>query len=300
MSKTILRTWALATLALALNVAHADDSNSTTMTIEQWRAQANSQELDRGSLRPKMVREAAMSAGMRAGLAKQAETINKMLDKNGRYLDDIYAFSTLMLPDNVAPPVVRRVDNLTEQEGDLLRFSTVKFRIVKQARFTTKAPTWREYLTVPVWDNAGRTHPSLLPKNGEEERAAKDGLDQGWRAGQEQANQMFYLGLERLQNDYLGMVTYHALLKSKMITLPRVLRNDIPVSGDGNSMTVDQVTYALSSKPVFNPQMMDWLALVDASAASNFLVKQDLTDQERKRQTAAPTYEELKAQWNLN
>lgn len=270
-------------------------SDADELTLEQWKAGKGAAK-DRKSLRTRMVRDAAMSAAMRAGLARQSQVINQMLDENGRYLDDVYDFGGIMLSHNVVPPVVRRIERVTEQEADVLRYTALRFRITKQAAFSTRAPTWRTYLTVPVWDDLGSTHQSLLPQNSEEEAAAKQGLREGWAAGEKQANDMFMRGLVRLQNDYLGMLNYHALLKSGMVTLPRVLRKDVPVVGDASTMALDQSTYQIESKPSFNPRMMDWSALIDKAGSSDFFTK-TLSPDEEKRVFVAPSLDELEARW---
>lgn len=273
--------------------ASEQENSSGPLTLQNWRSMISSSE----PIRVRMVRDAAMSAAMRAGLTRQSIVINKMLDDNARYLDDIYDFSSLMLPNNVVPPVIRRVDNITEQEGDILRYSAVRFRIVKQAGFVTRVPSWRTYLKVPVWNETVVTHSELLPKNSEERAAAVEGLAKGWEAGAKQANDMFFKGLTRLDNDFLGMATYHALLKSNMVTLPKVLRTDVPVVGDGNTMTLDQSTYTIESKPVFNPQMMSWLALIDGNAEYS-LMQENISKAESERINASvSSLEELQKAW---
>ncbi len=251
------------------------------------------------TLRIQLVREAAMSAAMRAALAKQSEYINKLLDTHGRLLDDTYDFSTLMLPNNVVPPVIRKLERVTEQSGDVLRYSAAQFQIVRQASFATRPPTWRIYLPIPIWSDLGNTHPTLLPVTSEETAAAQDGVNKGWQAGIDQANGMFFKGLTRLQNDWIGMNTYHALLKSNMVTLPIVNRQDTAVSGTADSMVVDQSTYRIEAKPVFNANISKWLALLDSTGASSFLadaMKARENDAARAAVTA-PTLLELQKTW---
>lgn len=251
------------------------------------------------TLRLKLVKEAAISAAMRASLAKQSEFINKLLDSNARLLDDTYDFPALMLPDNVVPPVVRKIERETEQEGDLLRYSAVRFQIVRQAGFATRAPTWRQYLPLPIWSDLGTTHPSLLPTNSDEKEAARIGIEQGWRAGIEQANAMFFKGLTRLQNDWLGMNTYHALLKSNMVSRPIINRRDVPISGDSTQMVVDESTYRIEAKPVFNPSMSSWLALVDKSSTTSIFedISKPTEAELAKAKLAVPSRDELMQSW---
>lgn len=251
-----------------------------------------------GTLRVQLVREAAMSAAMRASLARQSEYINKMLDENARLLDDTYDFPSVMLPNSVTPPVIRKIERVTEQSGDVLRYSAAQFQIVKQAAFTTRPPTWRTYLPIPIWSDVGTTHPSLLPVNAEEKAAAQEGLSKGWAAGVGQANAMFMKGLTRLQNDWEGMTTYHALLKLNMVTAPIVNRQDMAVSGSSDSLVVDQSTYRIEAKPVFNPNISQWLALLDTTGASSFLEATKPKEAESTRAAvAAPSLNELMHTW---
>lgn len=250
-------------------------------------------------LRNQLVRDAALSAAMRASLAKQSEYINKLLDEYARLLDDTYDFPSLMLPNNVIPPVIRKVEKITEQSGDVLKYSAAQFQIVRQASFATRPPTWRTYLPIPVWSDLGTTHVSLMPTNSQEQTAAQEGLDKGWRAGITQANAMFFKGLTRLENDWLGMNTYHALLKMNMVTQPIVNRQDVAVSGSSDSLIVDQSTYKIEARPVFNPNMAQWLALLDTTGTASLMetaLKTKEADSGRVT-VAAPSLQEMMRTW---
>lgn len=283
-------------LACAAPALHAQDK---APSVEAVMGQGANKE--KPTLRLKLVREAAMSAAMRASLAKQSEYINKLLDTHARLLDDTYDFPALMLANNVVPPVVRKIERVTEQDGDVLRYSALQFQIVKQAAFATRAPTWRQYLPIPIWADLGTTHPSLLPTNSAETDAARQGIEQGWRAGFEQANGMFYKGLTRLQNDWLGMNTYHALLKSNMVTAPIINRQDVPISGDAASMIVDESTYRIEAKPVFNPSLSQWLALVDKSSTTKIFedISKPSEAEDARSKIAVPSMSDLMKSWNV-
>ena len=239
------------------------------------------------TLRMQVVQEAAMSESMRASLTKQSEVINKLLEENGRLLDDVYDFGSLMIGNSVMPPVIRKVEKITEQSGDMLRYSAAQFQIVKQAAFATRAPTWRTYLPIPIFSENVLTHPSLKPANDAERESARQGVDRGWKSGIDQANGMFLKGLTRLQNDYLGMMTYHALLRSNMVTAPVINRKDTAVSGNAESLTIDQSTYKIEAKPVFNPNLSSWLAIIDASSGAALETAAKITSAESARASVA-------------
>lgn len=289
-----MRSKAALIIALAAAGFSLSAQSSQTITIEQFREQ---NEKTSDNIRIGLVRDAAMSVAMRAGLAKQSVAINQMLSRIGGHLDQIYDFNALMLEHGMIPPVIRRLERITEQEGDILRYSNIRFRIVKQAQFTTRPPTWRTYLTIPLWSDNSRIVGDLMPKNSAERKAASDGLKKGWDAGAKQANDMFFKGLTRLENDYLGMATYHALLKSNMVTLPNVLRKDVPVIGDGNTMTIDQSTYSFKMKPAFNPRMMQWVALIDGNSSSSLLSAEEDKIDSKRVDAGVMGFDELRNSW---
>lgn len=285
-------------VVVSMGAAQASDAQATG-SLSIYKGEGAAPSVSQASLRVSLVRDAAMSAAMRIALAKQTELINKLLDEHARLLDDAYDFSTLMLPDNVVPPVVRKIERITEQSGDVLSYSSAKFQILRQAVFATRAPTWRTYLPIPIWNDVGTTHESLKPRNSEEREAAEQGIAKGWKAGTDQANAMFFKGLTRLQNDWIGMNTYHALLKSRMVTAPIVNRQDTAISGTNDSMVVDQSTYRIEAKPVFNPNLTQWLALIDKAGTSSLLssINKPTAAESARVNLTTPSQAELLRTW---
>lgn len=295
LSSPVLAETTIRSSSTSTSVEAKSDSGPTQYQLNGWLNAGQKRE----SLRIRMVREAAMSAAMRAGLAKQGERINKMLMENQRNLDDIFDFSSLMLPNNVVPPRIRYVENIVEQQGGQMRNTKFRLEVVQQAHFSTRAPTWRTYLTIPVWSDLGSTHQALLPQNSDEVSAAQRGLQEGWEAGERQANEMFMRGLNRLHNDLMQMFTYHAALKVQMVSMPIINRKDVPVTGDGNVMSVDQSTYSIESLPSFNPKMIDWLAVIDSNPSLKS-IQSPVSAAEQDRVRTVPDIQDLRAIWGAN
>lgn len=219
----------------------------------------------REATRASAVKEMAMQLAMRTALAEETDRINNVLAGTARLLDEVYDFGSLMLQGNILPPVIQRADNVTETtEDDILQYTGRVFRIKQQPRFATRPPTWRSYLVQPAFTDIGKPHPALLPKNDAEREAWRQGVVAGWNAGAAQARAIFVRNVYRLQADFMGMMTYHWLLKANMVTAPIVSNQTKAVVGDASSISIDQVTYRIEAKPVFNANMSEWLPYLNA------------------------------------
>ncbi len=120
------------------------------------------------SIRMEALQDTARSLGARSGLAYRGGEINESLYVEEKQLDGIFSFKALLLDDNVLPPVlVESRDSLTMASPNVLRVADRNYRIIKQARFVTLSPTWRDYL---IMDDRRPPLPdeSLWPKTDEE------------------------------------------------------------------------------------------------------------------------------------
>ena len=70
---------------------------------------------------------------------------------------------------------------------------------------------------------------SLLPTNRAEAYAWDEYLQDGWKQGLRQANDIFSANLNRLKRDFTGMVLYRKLLAQDMISSPTVAKADLGV-----------------------------------------------------------------------
>jgi len=211
------------------------------------------------------VKEAAMSVAMRTALADESERINNTIVDSARMLDEVYDFGSLMLQGNIIPPIIQRADAVTEtSQDDILQYTGRIFRIKTQPRFATRAPSWRSYLIQPVFTDIAKPHPALLPQNDEERAAWVQGIAAGWDAGASQAHAIYVRGAYRLQADLLGMMTYHWLLRSNMVTQPIVTNQSKALIGDATTLAIDQITYRIEAKPVFNGNMNEWIPYLNA------------------------------------
>ena len=106
--------------------------------------------------------------------------IDANLEKDKKHLEALFNFNGMMLSHAVLPPVLVQGDNsLNLADPDTIRIADKTYKIVKQARFATTPPNWREYLW-QSFDKPEMPHKILLPTNAEERRIWKHAISVGW------------------------------------------------------------------------------------------------------------------------
>ena len=230
-----------------------------------------------GNIRLNAVRDAAFGLGARGGLIDETRVIQTALKTHAREFDTVYDFAPLMIQGRVVPPVLTQEKDLYTLKGvDTIRIAQQDWTIFSQARFTSRPPTWREYLMADPGPVA-MPAPELLPTNDNEREIWKKAVAAGWQAGIQQADQSFKINENRLTRDYRGMVNYHILALKKMVTLPIVAQMDMPLNSRGDTMSMGETVLRLAALPTFDTNMKKWQPLsgevdrlqtpVDVSAA---------------------------------
>lgn len=214
-----------------------------------------------GSFRLEALKEAAVGAGARGGLVYQTKLINKALDKVKRQLDTVYDFSPLMIKGRVVPPVLAETREIYSQ-GDSanLRLAGRSYKVEAQARFSSRPPQWRDYVYVD-YDDVKMPSAVLMPRNGEEQEVWRRAVAEGWKQGIEQAGMIFDANLNRLNRDYTGMVRYHILALKRMVTMPVLAEQSMPINTSGDTMNLDETLLRITALPEFNRDMREWSVL---------------------------------------
>lgn len=212
-----------------------------------------------GGIRLNAVRDAAVGVGLRGGMKARSDEINDALKQVDRAMDVTYDFRPYVVQDRVLPPVIVESRDVYTQSGDsVLRLAGRSYRIESQARFVSRVPTWREYLVMKY--EITMPSPALLPKTPEETEVWRRSVAEGWREGIEQADKVFDMNYDRLHRDYLGILRFHRLVASNMVTMPIIAQSSTPVSGDGNQMAVDEHLLRITLLPSFNLNSDNWTA----------------------------------------
>lgn len=226
-------------------------------------------------IRIQALKESALSVGAQGALAKRSEEIDKMLAKNSRYLDQVFNFSALMLPNDVLPPVLLEGDNtINIADAQTLRISDKMYSIAAQARFVSAPPTWHDYLWMS-FPKPDAPDVSILPKNAKEQKIWQSALTLGWKQGLAQGDTIFSDNVARLKRDYNGMVLYDKLVLQNMISLPEVAKTQLGVTGGGNALTVNDQIKRLTVEPTLNSNSNYWKPAIDSDNPRQTVVIQN-------------------------
>lgn len=194
-------------------------------------------------IRAEALREAALSYGARGGLAFRTFEIQRRLAEYDTSLSKTFSFSRLLIaaPSGllVEPPVVSEAQRaiLVNSGGQAAAVADRIYRINRVARIVTAARNWRLYLERD-WGRVDPPPGILLPKDEDERAKWRGWVREGWAAGMQQAEETFEADLDRLTNDFIGMVRYRELLAQGMISAPYTLADDRGVTGGGEEMRI--------------------------------------------------------------
>lgn len=213
-----------------------------------------------GKIRIQALKETALSIGAQGGLAHHAREIDQMLACNSDNLSNIYNFNRMLLDKNVIPPVLEYSEqSLNLANPDIIRISDNIYKIIKQARFVTAAPTWRDYLWLnyqkpPLPDS------TLLPKNKRERKIWQEYIRIGWKKGLDQADTIYNNNLAELKRDFKGMMLYRQLLSKNMVTKPFVSEANIGITSnaDQSEIRVNDRVLRITAVPKLNPNSKQW------------------------------------------
>ncbi|MCX7115410.1 MAG: type IV secretion system DotC family protein [Gammaproteobacteria bacterium] len=216
-----------------------------------------------GKIREMALRETALGLSAQSGLADEAKVINNALTRQARALDVIYNFNALLIEPNILPPVLlegRQTLNLADTQT--IRLSDRTYKVSKQARFVTTAPTWRQYLWMD-YQKPEVPSMTLLPKTKEERELWRVYAEKGWNKGHEQARIILQESIARIKEDFAGMVLYRKLLAMNMVSAPYVSHTDLGVTGDASEIHIDDRVLRITALPALNTNSDDWHAAVE-------------------------------------
>lgn len=213
------------------------------------------------SLKLKAMTEYAKSIAIRAGIKARISTINEVIETNSRNLDAIYDFDALMIEGKVSPPVISEATNLYNQKDDTqINRASRMFKIERQARFSSTATNWREYLAFPVEASAFERYAyiagEMKPKDDIELKAWQDATVEGWNLGVRQADIILEQSMARLNRDYIGQVRFHQFVMQGKLTMPVINQYNLYDKNDGMTMVVDEDMLKISLLPTFKDQEM--------------------------------------------
>lgn len=209
-------------------------------------------------IRKKALQEGASTLGANGALAWRSNEINKSLNDEASYLDKVFNFNQLILNNNVLPPVLVESDGELNVDSDTsLRLDSKTYKIEAPAKFVSTPPTWRNYLLMN-YKKPELPSKTLLPTTQAEAKLWNSYLEDGWKQGLTQANDIFNTNLSRMKRDFLGMVLYKKLLAQNMVSAPYVAKADLGVTGDKNQIRVDDKVLKITSGSELETDASKW------------------------------------------
>ncbi len=177
-----------------------------------------------GALRRKALRTAATAYGSQHGYQRRAWEINEHVAMHAAEATRLFDFNRVVarLPDQrgvVIPPViVRSHDNqqLAAEAGQLA-LSDVNLTLARPGTLAIAVPSALDYLVMPV-ETPVRPQPGLLPRTAAEAEHYRQWFNDGWSAGRQLARDEFATRLQRLVDDYQGMLEYRRLVAAGTMT----------------------------------------------------------------------------------
>ena len=196
------------------------------------------------------LKNAAISYGFQGGKYVTLKAILEHLDK--RFADAPFVDfrpvmmmkeGFLLLPAKITIQKGREV--ITESAA---RRAAYIPNIVKQPKFVSVMPSWRDYFRIELTPPSINRH-SVLPQNPKEQAIWKRKVREGWEKGVENAYDQYERRLARLKDDYNGYLMYHILRDNNMVTEPQFSSNFYAVTGGGSTMSIDEVIVEVKVNP---------------------------------------------------
>jgi defect-in-organelle-trafficking protein DotC len=215
-------------------------------------------------IRADALREAALSYGARGGLSYRTFQIQRRLAEYDHSMGKAFNFSRLLIaaPTGlmIEPPIVSEAERavLVKAGGQAAAVADRVIRINRVARIVTAGRNWHLYLERD-WGRVDPPPAILVPKTEEERAVWKEYVKEGWDAGIRQAEETFESDLDRLTNDFVGMVRYRELLAQGMISPPYALADDRGITGGGDEMRVGDKGLTITGPSALIPRSDKWI-----------------------------------------
>lgn len=219
----------------------------------------------------------AVRYGAQVALRNTLLEFQSHIRKESSSLEANYNFSNYMLHKNtIIPPIINiNQDGVTFSDDKFSKFD-FRYSITSQARFTDRVPNYRDYLTFQEYSVRD---PSVfnIPLTQNELTYWMNGIFDGWKRGDVQAEIEIDNAISRLKLDFLGMVRYHMLRKKNMVSEPVVSKSTLGLSGDQKSIDIGVVNFVIDGAPVFELDMNNWtpLPMIDEVELKEFIKRKD-------------------------
>ena len=215
-------------------------------------------------IRDVALREAALKYGSQYGRWRRAWELLGVLEERESELSTVYDFNRVSTAaprgaGHVIPPVVIRAHNAfnSRKDGSVVSVADEYLNIRKPGQISPVVPTWRSYLlsraSAPEAPARG-----LLPSSDAERERFRDSFDEGWDAGRRQADEEFAHRMQRLSQDFEGMLRYRRLVALGMMNKMVLADADFGVTENGDTMRIGERVVQIVRQSEFQPDSDRW------------------------------------------
>jgi defect-in-organelle-trafficking protein DotC len=220
-----------------------------------------------GEPRKLILRNSGLSLGVQVGIAVESSRYNRLWSKGSKLMDRGVDFRSMLIDDgtgkNILPPVLKALGDSRQigAGGRVFRVAGQVYRVVEPPKFILEAPTWREYLSLPV-PKPSIPPASVLPITEEEVEYWRTSLVRGYVKGVATTNKRVKAKYRRLERDFTGMALYHLMREYNMISEPKISRthNAVLSTENGSVLALDDSILVLSVEPKLNSIRSNWEA----------------------------------------
>jgi defect-in-organelle-trafficking protein DotC len=267
-------------VGMAVSAANADEltpgvqyDNSSLQelqTLHYYKDMPLAGDDDIANKRHESMREAAMAVGAQNGYVSEMNKLRKQLNAEAKVWDMQFPFKDLMrmaTPGEKSlyflPPVIHESNDVTAHSDDnnRIKVSGKYYDIVKKERLVTAPPDWREYLLIDIPVDVSKPVGALLPKTPQEQQIWSDWISDGWESGILQANAEMTSRIRNLGSDINGIILYLRLVKDHKIEPSYVASQYLGRVNGGDSMHLNQRTFAITAPASFNGNEKQWIPL---------------------------------------
>lgn len=226
---------------------------------------------ERSGIRQKSIRESAIQVGAQYGYIEKIDHIQDVIEEKEEYIDKVYNFPYLMSMSSdssaemyLIPPIVHEYNDIKvlDHEKNSLTVIENKYVITKPARLVTTPLDWRQYLRFMPRAEGIELHQSLIPENDEEKRIWAKGIQEGWKEGEQVAEREMLRRMEKLAEDYRGIIRFNRLADEGYFTRPKLIETRVPVSGNSKELVQNKTVYTIVAESSANIDDSKWEARV--------------------------------------
>jgi len=205
-------------------------------------------------MRMNAVKDVAKKLGIQEGAKWRYGFIVNALHDHKDSLDQIYGFRLVLIESKILPPVIIQSSGAMNIKDRVAVQTGTSYKIIRDARFVSNPPSWRDYLLQERSFEVQPIPSSLYPKDKEEENVWKDLVAQGWQDGIEQADSVFKINLRKLDRDFRGMILFRLLAGQGFLSLPQVSQGRYAVRVGNKTLDLNQTNFTIVRDSAFQQE----------------------------------------------